>query len=177
MEKALFLDRDGIINIDKGYIHKIEDIEFVDGIFDLCKTAKERGYHIFVVTNQAGIDRGLYTGQHVDIMHGWMREQFRSRGTEFTEMYFCPHHPDFTGKCSCRKPEPGMLLKAIEEYGIDPAASIMIGDKVGDVQAGKNAGVGLCVVIAGQYVSEQPPEADLMFHSLREAYEYLLNVM
>lgn len=177
MEKALFLDRDGIINVDKGYIHKSDDVEFVDGIFDLCRMAKERGYHIFVVTNQAGIDRGLYTHKHVDVLHDWMREQFRAQGVEFTDMYFCPHHPEFTGKCPCRKPEPGMLLKAVEAYGIDTSASVMMGDKVGDVQAGKNAGVALCILIAGQYADEKPAEADYMFNSVREAYEYLKGVM
>ncbi len=173
MEKALFLDRDGIINVDKGYIHKKEDVEFVDGIFDLCSLAKERGYHIFVVTNQAGIDRGLYSHFHVDILHGWMKEQFRKRGVEISEMYYCPHHPEFSGPCECRKPEPGMLLKAMEEYGIDASASVMIGDKSGDVQAGKRAGVGLCILVSSRYVDDIPEEADIVADSLAGVYEIL----
>jgi len=173
MKKALFLDRDGIINVDKGYIHKQEDVDFIDGIFDLCRAARDKGYLIFVVTNQAGVDRGLYTEKHVEILHSWLKEQFRKQGVGIAEIYYCPHHPDFSGPCSCRKPEPGMILRAIDEYDVDASGSVMVGDKVGDVQAGRKAGIGLNILVKSKYSDSMPPEADVMLNSVSEVYEYL----
>lgn len=173
MEKALFLDRDGIINIDKGYLYKSEDIEFVEGIFDLCLFANFKGYKIFVVTNQAGVDRGFYTEEDVQTLHSWMKAQFEMRGVELTDFYYCPHHPDFTGECGCRKPNPGMLLMAMTMYDVDASRSVMIGDKASDVKAGKAAGVGLNIIVASQYTDEKPEEADAMFSNLAEVFEFL----
>jgi len=173
MDKGLFLDRDGIINVDKGYLYKSEDIEFIDGIFDLCLYANFKGYKIFIVTNQAGVDRGFYTEEDVEDLHRWMRGQFEMRGVEITDVYYCPHHPDFTGECGCRKPKPGMLLMAMTMYDIDASKSVMVGDKVSDMQAGKAAGVGLNIIVASQYADAKPEEADMMFNSVEEVCEYL----
>lgn len=145
--KALFLDRDGVINIEKNYVHKISDFEFTPGIFSIIKEFQVKGFLIFVITNQAGIARGYYTETDVIILHKWMVGQFRQNGITITDIYFCPHHPDFTGSCGCRKPKPGMLLKAIAEYNIDPARSVLIGDKESDIMAGKNAHIGRNIYI------------------------------
>lgn len=173
MTKAIFLDRDGIINADKGYLYKIEDIDFVDGIFDICRMAGDRGYLVVVITNQAGIARGLYTHEDVEKLHGWMKERFAEHGVDIAAIYYCPHHPDFTGECGCRKPAPGMINAAVKDFDIDVKQSVMLGDKVSDMQAGKNGGVGLCVLVSSRYVDEQPAEADVMVSSVKEACGYL----
>lgn len=141
MTKALFLDRDGVINIEKNYLYKIEDFEFIDGIFDLCKTYQQDGYIIIVITNQAGIARGYYTEDDFYNLTQWMIEEFKHKGILISKVYHCPHHPEFTGECQCRKPNPGMILSAQKEFDIDLDNSILVGDKISDVEAGINAGI------------------------------------
>jgi len=124
MMKALFLDRDGIINVDHGYVHKIKDFEFVEGIFELCQKAQANGYSIFVITNQAGIARGYYQVDDFNILTKWMMDKFRNNGIEIIEVFYCPHHFDngvneFKIDCECRKPKPGMLIAARDKYNID----------------------------------------------------------
>ncbi len=139
---ALFLDRDGVINIEKNYLHKIEDVEFVDGIFELCRHFQDLGYLIIVVTNQSGIARGMYTEKDFEILSAWMIEKFKNENVEITCIYHCPHHPDFSGECECRKPKPKMLLDAQKDYNIDMKKSLMIGDSERDIEAAIRAGVG-----------------------------------
>jgi D-glycero-D-manno-heptose 1,7-bisphosphate phosphatase len=149
--KALFLDRDGVINIDKGYVHKIEDFEFIEGIFDLCKSYQDKGYLIIVITNQAGIARGYYTEEDFLKLSEWMKKEFAKRNVIITDIFYCPHHPDFTGECECRKPKPGMILKAAKKYNIDLSESILIGDKITDIEAGKRAGIKNCYIIDNKF--------------------------
>lgn len=139
--KALFLDRDGTINIEKNYIYKIEDFQFIDGIFDLIKEYQEKGYLVFIITNQAGIARELFPENDYKKLTNWMLEQFSLKGIKITKVYYCPHHPEITGNCSCRKPNPGMILQAINEFDINPEQSVLIGDKKSDILAGENAGI------------------------------------
>ena len=141
MKKALFLDRDGVINVEKEYLYKQEDFEFVEGIFELCRYFQVKGYLIFVVTNQSGIARGFYSEEDFDTLSQWMLEAFEKEGITLSHIYHCPHHPKISGACTCRKPKPGMLLQAKEAYGIDMEHSIMIGDKERDIEAGLNAGL------------------------------------
>ena len=141
MRKALFLDRDGVINVEKDYLYKIEDFEFIDGIFDLVKHYKNLDYYVFVVTNQSGIARKYYSEDDFQILTQWMNKEFLKNGLEIDDVYFCPHHPDINGECSCRKPHPGMLLDAATDYEVDLSNSIMIGDKERDIEAGLNAGL------------------------------------
>lgn len=153
LRPALFLDRDGVINDDVGYLHRIDQFRFLPGVLDACKQMHDAGYVLVVVTNQSGIARGYYTEAHFQQVTRWMVRQFAQAGAPLAGVYFCPHHPDFVAAghgepCLCRKPEPGMLLQAAAELGLNLAASVMVGDKEDDVRAGRAAGVGYCVRIA-----------------------------
>jgi D-glycero-D-manno-heptose 1,7-bisphosphate phosphatase len=137
LHKALFLDRDGIINEDCAYPYKPEQIVFTDGIFDLCRKAIRKGYLIIVVTNQAGVAKGYFTEGDVLALHEWIKEQFSVRGIEITAFYFSPYHPDATVEhyrkdTECRKPGGGMIRKAVDDFDIDLSKSLMVGDKLSD---------------------------------------------
>ncbi|WP_457749266.1 D-glycero-beta-D-manno-heptose 1,7-bisphosphate 7-phosphatase [Sulfurimonas sp.] len=141
MKKALFLDRDGVVNVEKEYLYKIEDFEFIDGIFDLCQHYQKLGYLIFIVTNQSGIARKYYTEEDFKLLTEWMIQAFKKKNIKITNVYHCPHHPNIDEKCACRKPEPGMILAAKKEFDLDLANSLMIGDKERDIDAAINAGI------------------------------------
>lgn len=141
MNKALFLDRDGVINKEKDYLYKIEDFEFIDGVFKTCRYFQNKGYLIIIITNQAGIARGKYTEKDYQVLTNWMLKEFGKEGIKISKVYHCPHHPDFTGECECRKPKPGMILKAQKEFNIDLENSILVGDKNSDIETGINAGI------------------------------------
>ena len=140
-QKALFLDRDGVINEDAGYVYRREDFVFKEGIFAALREFAKDGYALVVVTNQSGIGRGYYTLEQFDELCRFMLSEFEKEGVKIEKIYFCPHAPE--ADCLCRKPKPGMLLNAANELNIDLACSIMIGDKDSDVQAGQSAGVGI----------------------------------
>lgn len=145
--KALFLDRDGTINIEKGYISSIEDFEFHPHIFELAREYQGNDFLIIVITNQSGIARGFYSEADFNALSEWMINQFKIKGIKIEKIYHCPHHPEFTGECNCRKPKPGMILQAIDEFGLNPSDCVLIGDKKSDVLAGKNAGIGKNLLI------------------------------
>lgn len=134
--KALFLDRDGVVNIDRHYVYRVEDFEWTPGIFALCRAAKEKGYEVFIITNQSGIARGYYSEDDFHHLTASMTEGFAAEGVELSDVFFCPHleHED-------RKPNPGMFLKAARKHDIDMAASVNIGDNPRDIEAGAAAGV------------------------------------
>jgi D-glycero-D-manno-heptose 1,7-bisphosphate phosphatase len=145
--RALILDRDGVININHGYVFRWEDFEFVDGIFELCRRAKDLGYLIFVVTNQAGIGRGYYSEQDFLELTKRMCGVFDDRGASIDKVYFCPYHAEhgigiYKVDSRFRKPAPGMILQAAEEFAIDLSQSVLVGDEDSDIQAGIAAGVG-----------------------------------
>ena len=144
--RALFLDRDGVINHDSGYTSDVERFQFVDGIFDVCREARRLGYLLIVVTNQAGIGRGYYSEEDFSNLTKWMCERFEAEGAPIRDVFYCPYHPDYgvgdyMKDSFDRKPNPGMLLRAAEKYGIDLKSSIMIGDKKSDMQAAKKADI------------------------------------
>jgi len=141
MQKALFIDRDGVINVDKGHVYSQEDFEFNDGIFDLCRGYYDAGYFILVITNQAGIAKGIFTEADFIKLTEWMISRFQENGILISKVYYCPHHPDFTGPCKCRKPQPGMLLNAIKEFDLDITECVLIGDMETDLEAGRRAGI------------------------------------
>jgi D-glycero-D-manno-heptose 1,7-bisphosphate phosphatase len=148
MKKALFLDRDGVINKEKEYLYKIKDFEFIDGVFETCQYFQDRGYAIVVITNQSGIARGYYTEKDFAILSSWMIETFAYHGITIHKLYHCPHHPSIHGECSCRKPNSGMIVQAQKELNIDLSNSLLVGDKISDIQAGQNVGVGECYLIS-----------------------------
>jgi D-glycero-D-manno-heptose 1,7-bisphosphate phosphatase len=141
MNKALFLDRDGVINADKGHVYLMEQFEFIPGIFNLCRRYASEGYLIIIVTNQAGIAKGIYSEKEFGDLTSWMLERFSSDGVTISKVYHCPHHPDTTGICGCRKPAPGMILQAIKEFDLDISQGVLIGDKETDLEAGRRAGI------------------------------------
>jgi len=139
--KALFLDRDGVINVEKDYLYKIEDFEFIEGIVPLCLHYAHLGYKIIVVTNQSGIARGFYSEDDFERLTQWMVATLLKEDIVIEAVYHCPHHPDISGVCDCRKPQPGMLLDAAVTHDIDLECSLIIGDKERDIEAGLNAGL------------------------------------
>lgn len=153
-QRALFLDRDGVINHEVGYLHRFEDVRWMEGIFALCRAAKALRYRLIVVTNQSGIARGLYTTQDFEQLMHWMRAEFRCQGAELDAVYYCPYHPKHgIGKWrrehEDRKPGPGMLLRAAHDLGLDLRASLLIGDRCSDVAAANAAGLRQAFLLRG----------------------------
>lgn len=141
LNKAVFFDRDGTINVDVHYLYEPQKLQFIDGIPEFIHKWNEWGYKVIVVTNQAGIARGYYNETDMRSLHCYMNEQLKQYRAHIDAFYFCPHHPDFTGPCHCRKPEPGMIEQAIREFDLDPAQSILFGDKEWDLEAAKRCGI------------------------------------
>jgi D-glycero-D-manno-heptose 1,7-bisphosphate phosphatase len=153
MRRALFLDRDGVINVDHGYISGPDQFDVIDGVFDALRQAQKLGYLLVVITNQSGIARGYFTDDDYQRTEDHMRAIFLAEGIRLDAIYHCPHHPDgvipaLAVSCDCRKPEPGMILRAARDHDIDLAASIMVGDKDSDIAAAGAAGVGRSYLVA-----------------------------
>ena len=139
MHRAVFLDRDGVINVDYGYVGTKERFVFVEGIFESLRQLSERGFKLIIVTNQSGIARGLYSSEDFARLTDYMLARLQEEGVMINGVYHCPHHPD--DGCSCRKPAPGMILQAAKEHDIDLASSWLVGDKMSDIEAARNAGI------------------------------------
>lgn len=173
---ALFLDRDGVINVDYAYVYRKEDFHFIDGIFELVVTANELGFVVVVITNQAGIGRGYYSESDFKELTVWMCSQFSGHGAKIDEVYYCPYHPEhgvgkYLRNSSYRKPAPGMLLQAEKELGLDLAKSIVVGDKLTDIQAGQKAGVGHLFHFGGEC------SAAVCVDQLRDIIPYLHSIV
>jgi D-glycero-D-manno-heptose 1,7-bisphosphate phosphatase len=151
---AVFLDRDGVLNEDRGYVHRWEDFSFLPGAIDALRQLQQKGYLLVVITNQSAVARGLCAEADVLALHERMRTVLREQGIELAGIYHCPHHPQgsvprYARACPCRKPEPGMILRAAQEHGIDLARSFLVGDKISDLEAGRAAGIpSLYLVVA-----------------------------
>lgn len=146
LKPALFLDRDGVINRDKGYVSRIEDFEWMPGAAKCIRTFKARGWYVFVVTNQSGIARDYYTEDAMETLHTWMLAELAKKDAHIDRVYYCPYHDEgevahYRKDSFDRKPKPGMLLKAMAEFPVKREASFLIGDKETDIQAAKAAGV------------------------------------
>ncbi len=180
--RALFLDRDGVINVEKNYVHRIEDFEFMPGIFELCHAARDRGLALVVVTNQAGIGRGYYTEAEYQRLTAWMLGEFRARGINLDAVYHCPYHPtagigDYRRESFDRKPNPGMLLKARDALGLDLPRSVLIGDKASDIAAGRAAGVGHLLLLGESAVDPVDAKDVVSVADLAEARRRLLELL
>ncbi|MBC7963697.1 MAG: D-glycero-beta-D-manno-heptose 1,7-bisphosphate 7-phosphatase [Steroidobacteraceae bacterium] len=179
MKRAVFLDRDGTINVEKEYLYRIADFEFISRAADAVRLLNEAGFLVVVVTNQSGVARGYYTEEDVENLHRHIDRELEKTGARVDVWLYCPHHPDGRGSyglpCNCRKPLPGMLKEAAQRFDIDLKTSIMIGDKLADVSAGQAAGCRTILVRTG-YGADQEchlPEATAVFDNLLEAVESL----
>ena len=140
LRRAVFLDRDGTLNKDVGYVHRKEDWQWLPGVAEALKRLRAVGYVLVVVSNQSGIARGMYDREALRLLEEWVNEELAAKNAAIDAWYYCPHLPEITGPCECRKPEPGLLLQAARDLDLDLANSWMIGDRVRDVQAGLAAG-------------------------------------
>lgn len=175
--KTLFLDRDGVINQEVGYLHRPEDVRFVDGIFTLCRTAQSLGYALVVVTNQSGIARGLYTPADFEALMQWFSLRFAEQGITLTAIYHCPYHPthgtgEYRRESEDRKPAPGMILRAARDHDLDLTHSILIGDRCSDIAAANAAGLSQAFLLAGTE-SGPCPGSHRPISSLSEAEAWL----
>lgn len=176
--KALFLDRDGVINKEKDYLYRIEDFEFIDGVFETLRHFQADGYLLIIVTNQSGIARGYYQESDFLELNEWMLGQFAAQGIGISKVYYSSYHPEYgIGKYKkdtfCRKPNPGMILQAKEEFNIDLAESILVGDKESDIEAGIRAGIKMNILVkSGHIIDEHSTKAGLVQESIKD----LLNI-
>lgn len=180
---AVFLDRDGVINVDTGYVYEVDDFQFIDGVIEALLKLKQKGYLLVVVTNQSGIARGYFTEDQFMNLTEWMDWSLADRGVDLDGIYFCPHHPTegsdpYRQACMCRKPGPDMLLDAATALNIDLAISYMVGDKTSDMKAAVAAGVGHKVLVkTGKVLTEEGIAlADDVYPSLAEFAEMLPSV-
>jgi len=172
--KTIFLDRDGVINHEVGYLHKIEDFQFINGVFEACLYFQSLDYHIVIVTNQSGINRGYYTELDFHRVNSWMLDQFQCHGINILDVFFCPHDPD--DDCDCRKPKPGMLLKAKQKHGIDMNRSWIIGDKEADIKAANAAGINQTILVkSGHAIDSKNSNAGHILNSIKEVQSVIRN--
>lgn len=153
MRRAVFLDRDGTVNVEKDYLYQIEDFEFICGVPEAIKNLNDAGFFVVVVTNQSGVARGYYTEEDIELLHRYVAAELGKAGASVDAWMYCPHHPNGRGSyalpCTCRKPLPGMLKEAARRYDIDLGNSVMIGDKTADIGAGNAAGCRTILVRTG----------------------------
>ena len=170
--KTIFLDRDGVINKEVNYLHKIDDFEFIDGIFDACLHFQSLSYKIIIITNQSGISRGYYSHSDYQKVTQWMLDQFKYKNINILDVFHCPHGPDST--CDCRKPKPGMFLKAKDKYNIDMEKSWMIGDKERDTIAANSAGIDNTILIRSSHrIDESNSNAKIILDSIQQAKQII----
>lgn len=175
---AVFIDRDGTINEEKDYLYRIEDWEWIVGSFEAIKLFNDADFLVVVVSNQAGVARGKYTEYDIERLHDYVNDELSRFGARIDAYYYCPHHPDFGAirKCSCRKPQPGLILQAQRDFDIDLGRSYMVGDKLSDIQAGEAAGVKQVMVQTGYGMQEygQCSSKVTCVKNLFAASEYIL---
>ena len=165
--KTIFLDRDGVINKEVNYLHKIEDFEFIDEVFETCFYLKNLGFEIIVVTNQSGISRGYYSENDFHVINNWMISQFKENNINILDVFFCPHSNE--SNCECRKPKPGMLLSAKNKHNINMRESWMIGDSERDITAASLAGIKNTILDrSGHKIDEKNSQAKFYLNSIQE---------
>ena len=172
--KTIFLDRDGVINKEVNYLHKIEDFQFIDGIFEACNHFLKLGYKIIIVTNQSGIARGYFKENDYHNLSNWMLKQFQKQSIDILDIFYCPHGPE--SNCNCRKPSPGMFFKAQDKYDINMRNSWLIGDKEDDIVAGISSGIlNTILVRSGHKVNEQSTKAQFIINSIKDSNNIIIN--
>jgi len=170
--KVIFLDRDGVINKEKNYLYKKKDFEFLEGVFEACLYFQKIGYKLIVITNQSGIARGYYQKEDFHKLTLWMLKQFDNQGIKILDVFYCPHGPN--SACNCRKPKPGMLLKAGHNYSIDMNTSWMIGDREVDISAANAAGIENTILVkTGHRIDEDKTNAKYILKSLRDTLDII----
>ena len=170
--KTIFLDRDGVINKEINYLYKIDDFEFIDGIFDTCLYFQSLGYRIIIITNQSGISRGYYSHSDYQKVTQWMLDQFRYKNINILDIFHCPHGPDST--CDCRKPKPGMFLKAKAKHNTDMEKSWMIGDKERDTIAANSAGIDNTILVRSSHkINETKSNAKFIIDSIQQTKQLI----
>lgn len=179
MKRAVFLDRDGVINADHGYVHGWGDFEFLPGVLEAASRLSAAGWSLVVVTNQSGIARGYYTEEAYQALTLRMQAAFAEHGAPLDAVYHCPHHPSgeiaaLAVACGCRKPAPGMILRARDELGLSLSASVLMGDRHSDMAAARSAGVGRAFLIRSRHTDVQPLAADGVFDSMSDGVDELL---
>jgi D-glycero-D-manno-heptose 1,7-bisphosphate phosphatase len=175
--RALFLDRDGVVNEEIGYLYRAEEVRFVDGIFSLCRTAVSLGYKLIIVTNQAGIARGFYTEADFHILMDFMADKMRVENVELDAVYFCPFHPEhgigeYRREHEDRKPGPGMLRRGAREFGVELSLSVMVGDRCSDIAAASSAGLRQAFLLRGTEFGKCPGDY-LPVNTLAEVEHWL----
>lgn len=167
MHKAFFLDRDGVINVDKSYVYKVEDFEFIDGVFDTLKYIQSKGYKLFIVTNQSGIGRGYYTIEDFLNLTLWMKNEFKNNDINIEDVQYCPHAPE--ENCNCRKPKTGMVDNILQKFDIDLENSWFVGDKDSDIKCANSANIKNSVQVkSGQDFDENKTDAKYVLNSITE---------
>ena len=170
--KAIFLDRDGVINKEVGYLSSPDKFDFIEGTIEALKTLNQKGFLLIIITNQAGIARGYYSLENLSNIHKKMNDILQQNEIILDGIYYCPHHPDYTGSCDCRKPKPGMILKAKDKFNIDMKNSFMVGDTLNDIKTGLNANCKTVLVLTGYGAEEQKKigniKPDFIFKNLLE---------
>lgn len=174
MQKAIFLDRDGVINIEKNYLYKIEDFEFIDGVFETLLYLQSLEYKLFIITNQSGIGRGYYTLDDFNLLTSWMKKEFEKSGINILQVELCPHAPD--DGCNCRKPKIGMIENILKNYDIDLKKSWLIGDKSSDIKCAMNASISNTIQVkSGHEFNKKDSLSDYVCPSIKEVKEIILD--
>jgi len=171
--KTIFLDRDGVINEEVNYLYKIDDFQFIEGIFEACKEFQLNNFEIIIITNQSGISRGIYTETDFQMLTKWMVREFKKRSIEILDIFHCPH--DSNSNCKCRKPKPGLFQVAGIKYPIDFENSWMIGDKETDILAANNAGIHNTILVrSGHLIDEENTNAAFIVNSIKDSKKIIM---
>ena len=170
--KTIFLDRDGVINKEVNYLHKIEDFKFIEGVFDACQFYEKLKFKIIIVSNQSGISRGYFKEEEYQILSRWMLKIFKEKHINILDIFHCPHGPN--SNCECRKPKPGMFFQAMEKYNIDFNKSWMIGDKETDIQAANLAGISNTILVkSGHLIEPEKSNALFIIDSIKDSIKII----